>query len=299
MRTIRRHATLRRASWRRTQARLANLETRSRETEIAQARADLADLVATRDRIAKDLARNEELLKHRRCQPARPWINSVPTSRPPPRAPKPPMRKLEQMMSPTGRQYEIAAQSAPWWSRRARRWHKPSGRSTSAMSSRRSPHWSPTPMRAWRDHQCRRSRRRTAAAAEYPGALLRAGDRARHAASGDQLSDRLRRLRARPDRQHHVHRTAAGIHAAGDLQRNQPRKAGVSDRGTSVASASDPAQAGPAGGCPADGAQPAHDYCQVRSTSEVQMHSLRPIRRGSGGRGGGETHLRMPHPMPT
>ena len=29
-----------------TQARLANLETRSRDTEIAQAKADLADLVA-------------------------------------------------------------------------------------------------------------------------------------------------------------------------------------------------------------------------------------------------------------
>jgi HlyD family secretion protein len=42
-----------------TQARLANLETRSRDTEIAQGRADLADLIATRDRIARDLQRNE------------------------------------------------------------------------------------------------------------------------------------------------------------------------------------------------------------------------------------------------
>ena len=46
-----------------TQARLANLETRSRDTEIAQGRADLADLIATRDRIARDLQRNEELLR--------------------------------------------------------------------------------------------------------------------------------------------------------------------------------------------------------------------------------------------
>jgi HlyD family secretion protein len=45
------------------QARLENLETASRDTEIAQAQADLADLMATRDRIAKDLARNEELLR--------------------------------------------------------------------------------------------------------------------------------------------------------------------------------------------------------------------------------------------
>ena len=35
----------------------------SRDTEIAQAEADLADLIATRDRIAKDLTRNEELLR--------------------------------------------------------------------------------------------------------------------------------------------------------------------------------------------------------------------------------------------
>ena len=45
------------------EARRANLETASRDTEIAQARADLANLVATRDRIARDLARNEELLR--------------------------------------------------------------------------------------------------------------------------------------------------------------------------------------------------------------------------------------------
>src|SRR5215469_7422048 len=44
------------------EAQLTNLTTRSRETEIAQAKADLADQIATRDRIGKDLTRNRELL---------------------------------------------------------------------------------------------------------------------------------------------------------------------------------------------------------------------------------------------
>jgi HlyD family secretion protein len=93
------------------QARLANLETRSRDTEIAQGRADLADLIATRDRIAKDLARNEELLRtgaasRQTVDQQRADLTSAIARAEAARA------KLDQMESPTGRQYEIAAQRA-------------------------------------------------------------------------------------------------------------------------------------------------------------------------------------------
>ncbi len=93
------------------QARLANLETRSRDTEIAQAKADLADLVATRDRIAKDLARNEELLhsgaaSRQTVDQQRADFASAAAHVEAANA------KLAQMESPTGREYEIAAQRA-------------------------------------------------------------------------------------------------------------------------------------------------------------------------------------------
>ncbi len=93
------------------QARLTNLETRSRDTEIAQARADLADLVATRDRIARDLARNEELLRtgaasRQTVDQQRSDLSSAVARV------QAAIAKLAQMESPTGREYEIAAQRA-------------------------------------------------------------------------------------------------------------------------------------------------------------------------------------------
>jgi HlyD family secretion protein len=93
------------------QARLANLETRSRDTEIAQGKADLADLVATRDRITRDLARNEELLRtgaasRQTVDQQRADLASA-TARV-----EAATAKLAQMQSPTGREYEIAAQRA-------------------------------------------------------------------------------------------------------------------------------------------------------------------------------------------
>jgi HlyD family secretion protein len=93
------------------QARLTNLETAGRETEIAQAQADLVDMRATRDRIAKDLARNQQLLRsgaatqqtvdqqHADLDSATAHVKASEA-------------KLEQMESSTGRQYEIAAQHA-------------------------------------------------------------------------------------------------------------------------------------------------------------------------------------------
>ena len=93
------------------QARLNNLETRSRDTEIAQGRADLTDLIATRDRIARDLARNEELLRtgaasRQTVDQQRSDLSSA-TARV-----EAATAKLAQMQSPTGREYEIAAQRA-------------------------------------------------------------------------------------------------------------------------------------------------------------------------------------------
>jgi len=93
------------------EARLANLETRSRDTEIAQGRADLSDLLATRDRIAKDLIRNEDLLRtgaasRQTVDQQRADLTSAIARAESASA------KLEQMQSPTGRQFEIAAQRA-------------------------------------------------------------------------------------------------------------------------------------------------------------------------------------------
>jgi HlyD family secretion protein len=94
-----------------TEARLANLEMRSRDTEIAQARADLADIVATRDRIAKDLARNEELLRTGAASRQTVDQQRADLSSAIARA-EAATAKLTQMQSPTGRAYEIAAQRA-------------------------------------------------------------------------------------------------------------------------------------------------------------------------------------------
>ena len=93
------------------QARLANLETRSRDTEIAQARADLADLVATRERMAKDLARNEELLRTGAASRQTVDQQRAELSSGSARV-EAAIAKLAQMQSPTGREYEIAAQRA-------------------------------------------------------------------------------------------------------------------------------------------------------------------------------------------
>jgi len=93
------------------QARLTNLEAHSRDTEIAQGRADLADLIATRDRIARDLSRNEELLRtgaasRQTVDQQRSDLASAIARVQAATA------KLAQMESPTGREYEIAAQRA-------------------------------------------------------------------------------------------------------------------------------------------------------------------------------------------
>lgn len=93
------------------QAQLENLQTRSRDTEIAQARADLADLIATRDRTAKDLARNTELLKSGAASRQLVDQQQADLASATARA-EAANAKLQQMLSPTGREYEIAAQNA-------------------------------------------------------------------------------------------------------------------------------------------------------------------------------------------
>ncbi|HUB15255.1 MAG TPA: HlyD family efflux transporter periplasmic adaptor subunit [Acetobacteraceae bacterium] len=89
--------------------RLTNLEKAGRETEIAQAKADLADMIATRDQIAEDLNRNQQLLRsgaatqqivdQQRAQLASANAH-VEASQ----------AKLRQIQDPTGRQFEIEAQ---------------------------------------------------------------------------------------------------------------------------------------------------------------------------------------------
>jgi len=91
--------------------RLLNLEKAGRETEITQAKADLADMIATRDMIAQDLARNRALLRSgaatqqtvdqqsAQLASASAHVDAA-------------QAKLRQMQDPTGREYEIAAQQA-------------------------------------------------------------------------------------------------------------------------------------------------------------------------------------------
>lgn len=93
------------------EAQLKNLETASRETEIAQAQADLADAVATRQRDEKDLARAEALVKTSagtRQQLDQAQANALSAAAHVAAA----TAKLDQMRSPTGRAQEIAAQRA-------------------------------------------------------------------------------------------------------------------------------------------------------------------------------------------
>lgn len=91
--------------------RLTNLEKAGRETEIVQAQADLADMRAARDRIATDLARNRQLLRsggatQQTVQEQEAELASANAHV------KASEAKLVQMQSPTGRQFEIAAQKA-------------------------------------------------------------------------------------------------------------------------------------------------------------------------------------------
>lgn len=97
------------ASLAEAQDRLTNLEKAGRETEIAQAQANLVDMRATRDRIATDLARNRQLLRSGAATQqtvdqqtadlasAAAHVNASEA-------------KLQQIQEATGRQYEIAAQ---------------------------------------------------------------------------------------------------------------------------------------------------------------------------------------------
>ncbi|HVC59939.1 MAG TPA: HlyD family efflux transporter periplasmic adaptor subunit [Acetobacteraceae bacterium] len=93
------------------QDRLTNLEKAGRETEIVQAQADLADMRATRDRIAKDLGRNRQLLRsgaatRQTVDQQQADLDSAVAHV------KASEAKLAQIQASTGRQYEIAAQRA-------------------------------------------------------------------------------------------------------------------------------------------------------------------------------------------
>ena len=88
---------------------LTNLQTASRETEIAQAQADLMDMRATRDRIAKDLNRNRQLLRvgaatQQTVDQQQADLESAAAHV------KASEAKLQQNQQATGREFEIAAQ---------------------------------------------------------------------------------------------------------------------------------------------------------------------------------------------
>ena len=100
---------------------------------------------------------------------------------------------------------------------------------------------------AGRDDAGRRAGGGTAAAGQHPGAVLRPRDRAGDDPSRRAPGDRLRQLRARADSAHLLHRAAAGIHAAGDLQRGGAREAGLPGRGASRPGPGGHAEARPAG----------------------------------------------------
>jgi HlyD family secretion protein len=92
-------------------ATLKNLQTESRETEIAQAEANLADMRATRDRIAQDLTRNTRLMQagatpQQTVQQGQQQLASAVAQV------KAAEAKLAEDRSPIGREYEIAAQQA-------------------------------------------------------------------------------------------------------------------------------------------------------------------------------------------
>lgn len=99
------------ASLAEAQDRLTNLEKAGRDTEIAQAQADLMDMRAAKERIATDLARSRALLRTGAAtqqtvdQQQADLDSSVAHV-------KASEAKLEQIQLPTGRQYEIAAQRA-------------------------------------------------------------------------------------------------------------------------------------------------------------------------------------------
>jgi HlyD family secretion protein len=93
------------------QDRLSNLEKAGRETEITQAQADLVDMRATRDRIARDLARNRELLRSGAATQQTVDQQSADLDSAVAHV-KASEAKLQQIQEATGRQYEIAAQRA-------------------------------------------------------------------------------------------------------------------------------------------------------------------------------------------
>jgi len=99
------------ASLAQAKATLVNLQTASRETEIAQAAANLADLRAARDRTAQDLDRNMRLM-HAGATPKQTVEQGQQDLASATAKVRGAEAKLDEDRSPTGRENEIAAQQA-------------------------------------------------------------------------------------------------------------------------------------------------------------------------------------------
>ena len=100
-----------RASLAQAKAVLINLQTASRDTEIAQAAANVADLRAARDRIAQDLERNMRLM-HAGATPKQTVEQGQQDLASAAAKVRGAEAKLDEDRSPTGRENEIAAQQA-------------------------------------------------------------------------------------------------------------------------------------------------------------------------------------------
>ena len=198
------------------QDRLTNLQTAGRETEITQAQADLADMRATRDRIANDLNRNRQLLRsgaatQQTVDQQQADLESAAAHV------KASEAKLSQMQQSTGRQFEIAAQRAVVAEQRAALEQAEWRLAQRHVAAPAAGVVADTYALPGEMIPSRRSCGGTAAPRQHLCAVLRPRDGAGDDPPRPATDDRLRQLRFRPDRPDLVHRAATGIHAARDL----------------------------------------------------------------------------------
>ena len=127
--------------------------------------------------------------------------------------------------TPTGRAYTKSPRSRPWCSSSRQRWRRRNGGWSSATSlAPAGGRIADTMAQPGEMLNAGAPVRVAAAAREHLRSLLRAGDRSGAHPDRRSRGDRLRCMRAAPDRARILHRAAAGIHAAGDLQRSHAQK---------------------------------------------------------------------------
>ena len=249
-------------------------------TEIQQAEANLADAKAARDTIQSDLKRDEMLVKTNAVSQ-----QLVDQLRADQRSAKPRCRASRRRSPRCARRWAASARSRR--SRRRSRRRGPrstwrNGGSISATSWRRSAASSPT---CWRARA-----RRWRPAAPVVSLLPPENIFVRFFVPEPRLAEvhrrrpgraRLRPLPGRPRRHHLLHLAAGRIHAAGDLQRIEPRQARLPGRGAPVRGAGRADQSRPADrGAPwqrprADGAGEEDRAGRAMTELVIDVHELR------------------------